>query len=151
VKRKKSWREKLAASTGFVVKPAPIDIAGMKTGDIMLVPAAGMIDDFIRGLPPGTSIDVRALRRELAQRHGAKVTCPITTGFHLRTVAEAAYEAYRAGAKLASITPFWRVLDEHAPTVRRLACGIGFVTRQRRREQRRTGAQHSLTGPRVCG
>lgn len=131
---KKSWTEKLNDPSAHEIKPAPIDIAGMKRGEIMLVPTARMIDDFIGALPSGARTDVKAMRRELADRYGAEITCPIYTGYHLRTVAEAALEALQMGADVTTITPFWRVLDETAPTTGRLACGVSFVTEQRARE-----------------
>ena len=62
----KSWREKLNASKPHEVKPAPIDIAGMKSGQIMLVPSARIVDEFIRTIPAGTSVDIQTLRRQLA-------------------------------------------------------------------------------------
>jgi hypothetical protein len=130
----KTWTEKLNAPARHQVKPAPIDIAGMKKGEIMLVPTPHIIDAFIRTIPPGTSMDVKTLRHKLARRYRAEVTCPITTGFHLRTVAEAAYEAFRQGAAMDAITPFWRVLDAGTPTTRKLACGTAFVTAQRTKE-----------------
>jgi len=49
-------------------------------------------------------------------------------------VAEAAYEAYKKGAKLSAVTPVWRVLDEHTPTTKKLSCGAGFILDQRARE-----------------
>jgi hypothetical protein len=131
---KKTWTERLNAPVPHVVKPAPMDIAGMKKGEIMLVPSPRIVDAFIRAIPRGTSMDVKTLRLKLARRYKAQVTCPITMGFHLRTVAEAAYEAHVAGAPLDEITPFWRVLDDSVPTTRRLACGAAFVTDQRARE-----------------
>jgi hypothetical protein len=106
----------------------------MKAGQIMLVPTARMIDRFIRRLPAGTSMDVQRMCALLAKRHGAQVTCPIYTGFHLRTVAEAAFEAYERGAPLSAITPFWRVIDSNTPTAPRLACGMAFLRRRRREE-----------------
>ncbi|MGO1080489.1 hypothetical protein [Inquilinus sp. CA228] len=129
----KSWTEKLNDPRPHQVKPAPIDIAGMKAGEIMLVPTPRLIDAFIRAIPKGSGMDVPTLRRELAWRHGAEVTCPITTGFHLRIVAEAAWEAHRRGA--AEITPFWRVLDGRAPTTAKLSFGDAFLLEQRRLER----------------
>jgi hypothetical protein len=134
MQRKKTWEEKLHSGRAHEVKPAPMDIAGMKAGEIMLVPSAEIVDAFIRTIPAGASMDVRTLRKKLARKFRAEVTCPITTGYHLRTVAEAAYEAHVQGAKLRDITPFWRVLDAATPTTERLACGAGFVAEQRARE-----------------
>jgi hypothetical protein len=134
MKAKKTWADKMHSAKPHEVKPAPMDIAGMKAGEIMLVPTPKIVDAFIRKIPKGTSMDFRTLRKKLARKYRAQVTCPITTGFHLRTVAEAAYEAYERGAKLSAITPFWRVLDEHTPTTKKLSFGSTFVMKQRARE-----------------
>jgi hypothetical protein len=131
----KSWTEKLNAPAEPVVKPAPLTIAGMQAGQIMLVPTARMIADFMLAIPPGKTIDIKAMRRELAIRHHAEVTCPIYTGYHLRTVAEAAIEAHAAGVPDEAITPFWRVLDEDSPTTGRLPNGIAFVAARRAAER----------------
>ena len=130
----KSWTERLNAPAEPVVKPAPISIAGMRAGQIMLVPTARMIADFMSAIPPGQTIDTKAMRRELAERHHAEVTCPIYTGYHLRTVAEAALEAYAAGVPADAITPFWRVLDPQSPTTGRLPNGPTFVATRRAAE-----------------
>jgi hypothetical protein len=50
-------------------------------------------------------MDVRALRTALAVGHGAEVTCPVTIGYHLRTVAEAANEDIERGMALSAA---WR-------------------------------------------
>lgn len=134
MKTKKSWTEKLRTSRPHEVKPAPMDIAGMKKGEIMLIPSPAIVAKFIAKIPHGKSMDVKTLRKKLARRYKAEVTCPITTGFHLRTVAEAALEAHKQGAPLDEITPFWRVLDEDAPTTAKLSCGAAFVTKRRRLE-----------------
>lgn len=131
----KSWTEKLDAPAEPVVKPAPISIAGMRAGQIMLVPTARMIADFMSAIPAGETVDTKAMRRELAERHHAEVTCPIYTGYHLRTVAEAALEAHAAGAPVEAITPFWRVLDENSLTTGRLPGGVAFVAARRAAER----------------
>lgn len=131
----KSWTERLNASAKPVVKPAPVSIAGMRAGQIMLVPTARMIADFMSAIPAGQTIDTKAMRRDLATRHHAEATCPIYTGYHLRTVAEAALEAHAAGVPPDAITPFWRVLDEDSPTTGRLPNGVAFVAVRRAAER----------------
>jgi hypothetical protein len=128
---KKSWTQKLQSGGEAVVKPVPINIAGVKKGQVMLVPTPQLVDEFIRAIPRGTSMDVKALRATLAAAHDAEVTCPITTGFHLRTVAEAAYESLNAGQSMATITPIWRVLDVNSPTTKKLSFDSAFITKQR--------------------
>lgn len=130
----RSWSEKLTEPGAPVIKPAPVDIAGMRKGQAMLVPTPRLIDAFIRTLPEGRMMDVRTLRATLARQHGAEVTCPIYTGYHLRTVAEVAGAALAAGADPAEVTPVWRVLDAKAPTLARLDCGSVGILVQRRAE-----------------
>jgi len=134
MKAKQTWAEQLNSSKPHEVKPAPISIAGMKAGQIMLVPSAMIVDDFIRSIPKGSSMDVPTLRKRLARKYRAEVTCPITTGFHMKTVAEAAFEALENGPRLSAVAPIWRVLDKDSPTTKRLSCGPGFITKQRARE-----------------
>ncbi len=132
--KKKSWAEKRDTGEEPVVKPAPADMAGMKAGEIMLIPTPRIIDDFIRAIPKGTSIDVKTLRKTLAKQYEAEVACPITTGIFLRIVAEAAFEDYEQGTPLTAVTPVWRVLDNKTPTTKKLSCGTAFITEQRTRE-----------------
>jgi len=127
----KTWTEKLADPRPHVVKPAPIDIAGMKAGELMLVPTAALIDAFIRRIPRGESLDVKMLRARLAKAHDAEVTCPITTGFHMRTVAEAAWESLARGTPVDKLTPVWRVLDAASPTLPKLSFDAQFIRDQR--------------------
>jgi hypothetical protein len=134
MKSKTTWTEKLNSPKRHEVKPAPINIAGMKVGQVMLVPTAKIVDDFIRTIPKGVSMDVKTLRAKLARKYKAEVTCPITTGYHLKTVAEAAFEARQQGAELREITPIWRVLDQSTPTTKRLSYDPAFIMDQRARE-----------------
>ena len=130
----KTWTQKLADPRPHVVKPAPIDIAGMKAGQLMLVPTAKLVDDFIRSIPRGRSMDVKALRAAMAKAHGAETTCPITTGFHIRTVAEAAWEAIASGVRISDVTPVWRALDASSPTLAKLSFAVAFIRDQRANE-----------------
>lgn len=64
----KSWSDRLDNPRPRQVKPAPMDIAGIKKSEIVLVPTAGIVDAFIRTLAKGTSIDAQTPRAKLAQR-----------------------------------------------------------------------------------
>ena len=130
----KSWNERLNTPGITGVKPTPRTIGDVVEGQPMLVPTARQADDFIRSIPNGVEMDVRALRTALAIEHGAQVTCPVTIGYHLRTVAEAANEDLERGMELSAIAPFWRVLDTNAPTTKKLSFGAEFVAAQRKRE-----------------
>ncbi|MER9321696.1 hypothetical protein [Mesorhizobium sp. M0626] len=129
----KSWNDRLN-TPGVGVKPTPRTMGDVVEGQPMLVPTARQVDDFIRTIPNGLEMDVRALRTALAIEHGAQVTCPVTIGYHPRTVAEAANEDLERGMTLNDITPYWRVLDVNTPTTKKLSFGAEFVAVQRKRE-----------------
>lgn len=126
----KSWRDKLHQGRA-VVKPTPRTFGDVIEGQAMLVPTARQVDDFIRSIPQGIDMDIRALRTALALENGAEVTCPVYTGYHLRAVAEAAWEELQNGMPLEQLTPFWRVLDASTPATTRLTFGRDFVVGQR--------------------
>lgn len=129
----KSWSDRLDQGQA-VIKPTPRTMSDVVEGQPMLVPTARQVDDFIRSIPKGVEMDVRALRTAMALEHGAEVSCPVYTGYHLRTVAEAAHEALERGAPIDDITPSWRVLNADTPTTGRLSFGRDFVVGQRRAE-----------------
>ncbi|MDX8463880.1 hypothetical protein RFM67_34285, partial [Mesorhizobium sp. VK2D] len=82
----KSWNDRLNTPGINGIKPSPRSVGDVVEGQSMLVPTARQVDDFIRSIPEGVEMDVRALRTALAVEHGAEVTCPLTIGYHLRTV-----------------------------------------------------------------
>lgn len=134
MRKRKSWAEKLASTKPHEVKAAPLDMAGMRKGQMMLIPSGKLIDDFIRRIPKGKRMDARTMRHELAKAHGAEVSCPITTGILLRMVAEAAGEAHQHGVAARDITPVWRVIAKDAPMLKKLTCGSAFILEQQRAE-----------------
>ena len=130
----KDWNDRLNTPGINGTKPSPRTFSDVVEGQPMLVPTARQVDDFIRSIPEGVEMDVRALRTALALEHGADVTCPVTIGYHLRTVSEAAHEALGRGADITDIAPFWRVLSGKTPTTKKLSFGANFVAEQRKRE-----------------
>ena len=130
----KNWNDRLNRLGTNGIKPSPRTFGDVVEGQSMLVPTARQVDEFIRSIPEGMEMNVRALRTALAIEHGAEVTCPVTIGYHLRTVAEAANEDLERGMTLSDVAPFWRVLDANTPTTGRLSCGALFVAVQRKRE-----------------
>ena len=93
-----------------------------------------MVDAFIRTLPNGRSLSARQLRDTMASAHGAEVTCPITTGFHLRTVTEAAWEALAGGTPVGRLAPVWRVLPPDSLTLKKLSLDSAFIRHPREAE-----------------
>ncbi len=129
-----SWAEKLAASVESEVRPVPPGRKSAGPGKTMLFPSAQLLNDTIRAIPEGQSVTPKELRAELARRHAASLTCPVTTTRMLRLVAEAANEAHRSGTLLAEVTPVWRVLDGKASALRNLTFDPAYILDQRAEE-----------------
>jgi hypothetical protein len=131
----RDWTEQLNRDPDPVVKPMPKARIGLKKGDLVLLPSARLVDDFIRAIPKGESVSLLDMRARMAKAHKADGTCPVYLGYRLRTVAEAACEARERGVAVKNITPVWRVLDDKALTLRKLApANADWIKSQRRRE-----------------
>jgi hypothetical protein len=132
--KRKSWQEKLNVDRKPVIEKADKDFAGIKTGQMMLIPTPRLVDAYIRQIPEGKQVDITTIRKDLAAEYHAEVTCPLTTGIFLRIAAEAAYEQYQGGTPLNRITPFWRVINEHSPAAKKLTFGTRLLKEQRKKE-----------------
>jgi len=108
-KIRKSWREKLADSKDL---PKVVEINDKMskrwgTGTVV-IPAPIEVDEIMKKVPQGKLITINHIRSVLAQKHGATIGCPITTGIFAWIAAHAADEAATEGEK--QITPYWRTL-----------------------------------------
>jgi hypothetical protein len=104
-----SWQKKLADSKGL---PKVEEITGKMstrwgTGTVV-IPAPIELDEIMRKVPKGKLTTINQIRLMLAQKHGATIDCPITTGIFAHIAAHAAEEAAAEGKK--NITPYWRTL-----------------------------------------
>ena len=108
-KARKTWQEKLADSKGLP-KVVEIDDKMSKrwgTGTVC-IPAPIEVDEIMRKIPKGKLITTGEIRVMLAQKHGATIGCPLTTGIFVNIAARAAEEAVAEGKQ--DITPYWRTL-----------------------------------------
>ena len=108
-KARKSWREKLADSKDL---PKVVEINDKMskrwgTGTVV-IPAPREVDEIMKTVPRGRVVTVNQIRALLAQKHGASIGCPITTGIFAWVAAHAAEEAAAEGEK--DITPYWRTI-----------------------------------------
>ncbi|HEX4414765.1 MAG TPA: hypothetical protein VH107_14115, partial [Lacipirellulaceae bacterium] len=108
-KSKRTWREKLADSKDLP-KVAKIDVAKSKRwgAGTFVIPAPIEVDALMKTVPRGKLTTTDALRRALANQHGATIACPLTTGIFAWIAAHAADEDEQVGRK--RITPYWRTL-----------------------------------------
>jgi hypothetical protein len=130
----KTWREKLDNGRKPEIGPTARSMAGIPVGAIMLVPTPIQIKEYIETIPKGEFKTVDQLKSDLAQQNGAEVMCPLVTGISLRIISEAALDEHREGKDLATITPFWRVVDAKSKVAAKLTCGPEFVDQMRQSE-----------------
>lgn len=130
----KTWEEKLNIDRKPKIEKTIKGFSGIHPGQIMLIPTPKLIDAYIRQIPRGQQADVSTIRKDLAAEFHAEVTCPLTTGIFIRIAAEAAWEQYQKGTPVNKITPFWRVIDEHSATAKKLTFGTRFLKEQRKKE-----------------
>ena len=132
---KKTWQQKLDIDQQSQVKKSEKDFAGIRNGQLMLIPTPRMVDAYIRQIPRGKQVDPQTMRRDLAAENHAEVTCPLTTGIFIRIAAEAAWEQYQKGTPLRQLTPFWRVINEKSTTAKKLSFGTEFLKKMREGER----------------
>jgi len=108
-KKRKSWQEKLADSKGLPKVEKITDKMSTRWGTgTVVIPAPKEVDEIMKKVPEGKLITINKIRAILAQKHGATIGCPITTGIFAWIAAHAAEEAKVEGKK--NITPYWRTL-----------------------------------------
>ena len=109
MKSRKSWREKLADSKDLPKVAEITDKMSKRWGTgTVVIPAPREVDEIMARVPEGKVITINQIRSALAQRHGATIGCPLTTGIFANIAARAAEEAAAEGKK--DITPYWRTL-----------------------------------------
>ena len=112
LKKRKSWQEKLMDNKDLPkvekITPKMAGRWGTKVGDTVVIPAPIEVDEIVKKVPKGKLITINEICAILAQKHGATIGCPITTGIFARIAAEAAAEVPAEGKK--NITPYWRTL-----------------------------------------
>lgn len=131
---KKNWNQKLDTSKPHTIKRLDKNFAGMKKGQMMLVPSAKLINEHIKNIQLGDNPSVLELRNALAKKHNAEVACPVATGFAIKIVAEAAFEKLNQGSDPSEVTPIWRVLDEDSATLQKVSFDKEILLRIRESE-----------------
>lgn len=127
--RKKTWSEKLADDKDL---PKVVPIEGRMSrrwgSGTVVVPAPREVDSLMRKVRRGRVTTIDEIRQQLAQKHGATIACPITTGIFAWIAAHAAVESMAAGRT--RVTPYWRTLKSNGEINAKYPGGIDEV-RQR--------------------
>ncbi len=108
--RRKTWREKLYGPSRKLPRVEPLrGRLRERWGEgTLLVPSPLEVLELMRAVPRGHVLTQEALRRVLARRHGATLTCPLTTGIFVNLVAWASEEARAESGEV--LAPYWRTL-----------------------------------------
>ncbi len=108
-KARKTWQEKLADNKDL---PKVVEITGKMSArwgtGTLVIPAPREVDEIMAKVPAGKITTIKEVRVVLAQKHGATIGCPLTTGIFANIVAYAAEEAVAEGK--INTTPYWRTL-----------------------------------------
>jgi alkylated DNA nucleotide flippase Atl1 len=127
--KQKTWREKLADRKDL---PKVVKITGAMSrrwgSGTVAIAAPEEIDEIMRRVPRGKLITINEIRTIVAEKHGATIGCPITTGIFAWIAAHAAEEAAAEGAK--RITPYWRTLKSGGELNAKYPGGIDGVRRR---------------------
>jgi alkylated DNA nucleotide flippase Atl1 len=115
--RKKTWQEKMADRPGMpkiltLEESFPCYNAvakmGAKPGDSCVLVNHSEVEEIMRQVPKGRLITIREICGRLAEKHGARACCTLTTGIGITTAANAAEERKKEGKD--KETPYWRTL-----------------------------------------
>ena len=108
-KARTTWQEKLADSKDLPKVEEITDKMSKRWGTgTFVIPAPVEVDEIMKGIPEGKLITINQIRGILAEKHGATIGCPLTTGIFAWIAAHAAEEATAEGKK--NTTPYWRTL-----------------------------------------
>jgi len=131
----KTWKEKFNNGKIPEVKLLQKDFAGLKANTTMLISTPKEIAEYMDKIPSGQIISFVQMREDLAKKHQAEGTCPVTTGIFSRIVAELALEEINQGKKPSEVTPFWRVVDPESKLAQKLPPLVKeFIARMRENE-----------------
>jgi hypothetical protein len=108
-KVRKSWVEKLHDDKGYPkVEPITAKMSSRWGTGTVVIPAPLEVDALMKKVPRGQLTTINEIRQRLADKHGATIGCPITTGIFAWIAANAADDLAFGGEK--NITPYWRTL-----------------------------------------
>ena len=114
-----------------IVKMLEKNFSDMKAGEKMLISSPEVISSYISRIPVGTTITPKEMRHALAKEKGADNTCPVTTGIFLRIAIEEVLGVFKIDD---APIPFWRVIDEKHPILKKLGISPSEITRMRQKE-----------------
>ena len=113
------------------VKTIGKKFSDLNVGEKMLISSPQSIAKYINDIPFGKEKTFQQMRVELAHSSGAANTCPLTAGIFLRIAIEASIEQSN-GSK--PNLPFWRLINEKTPLLKKLPISKQQILEWRRAE-----------------
>ena len=105
---RKTWNEKLNNGKEPHIEILSFDLGKRFNASTMLIPTPLDVESVMKTVDEGKLITTDLIRKKLATKFGADVTCPMTTGIFVNIAANAADERKIQGFGLD--TPYWRTL-----------------------------------------
>lgn len=124
----RSWEEKYLGAKPPHVTVLSKPFAGLKPGQRLFIASPALLENRLRAIPAGRTLDLPVFRAAMATENGADATCPTSTAIFLRIVAERALARLAVGEDPA---PFWRLIAPESPLARRLSCGPDLIRHHR--------------------
>jgi alkylated DNA nucleotide flippase Atl1 len=104
--------EKMAMAKPREVKPLSGAGAARLRASTLLIPHPNDLIAALQSIPKGSTRTAKEVREDLANQHGAEVTCPMVVGIQWRMIAEFADETNNAQV------PWWRMTQDGKPNPR---------------------------------
>ena len=108
---------------GNIIKVLDKGFSDISARDKMLISSPEKIADFIFAIPKGSFFTIKELRRGLALKAVADKTCSVTTGIFLRMAIEQNKDVVNF--------PYWRVIDEKHPVLKKLNLDRKLIKKRR--------------------
>ena len=115
------WQERFNKENKEKIKKLTFNFADIKKGQKMLVSSPKSISKYIKKIPSGKKRTVIQMRDALAKKAKADKTCPVSTGIFLRIAIEASLEEQKKEKLKKPNLPFWRIIDENTPILKKLS------------------------------
>ena len=109
-----------------IVKVLENDFSDLKAGQKMLISSPEKIEVYINRIATGDFRTTKQMRLDLAAAEGADNTCPVTTGIFLRELI----------VKKGNEIPYWRVIDEYHPLVKKINLDSQLIRSRRECEKK---------------
>ena len=114
------WQEKFNKEKKEKIKKLTFNFADIKKGQKMLVSSPKSISKYIKKFPLEKK-DCNTNERCIGKKRKADKTCPVSTGIFLRIAIEASLEEQKKEKLKKPNLPFWRIIDENTPILKKLS------------------------------